>query len=287
MSSAPSICVISICSLKHADVWKLTSRLLPQYVGANEFIVYVPDREISEFLKITDPAIQVLPQSTLDRGFAASLRKQLDSFNNMQRFGWYLQQFFKIEALLQSKADLLVIWDADCVPVKKIALFDKNGVPVYMWAGEYHAPYFQMINRLLGLSRIENQSFIIPGFPIRREWVNDLIRNIENKHEGRQWFESIIACTDLSQMSGFSETETLGTWVVNSYPNSWTTSKLSWERFGQSRFGYAKDLTVNDLISLGQKENLDIITFENWDSRGMRGFFKRIRRLLFSFKSGK
>jgi len=273
--------VISICSLNHADVWKLTSRLLPKFVQANEYVVYVPDNEIDSFLAITDSAINVLPQSNLGSAFASKLKNAMELSDNVQRYGWYLQQFFKIEALLQAEADYLVIWDADCVPVRKVKLFDESGCPIYMRAHEYHQEYFFMIERLLGLSRIQNQSFVIPGFPISREWVRDFIRNLESRNGGLPWFDAIISCTNLSLQCGFSETETLGTWIANSYPDSWNTSELAWERMGQSRFGFARNFTTDDVVTVGEKANLDIISFENWDVRSARRTLRAVKDFLF------
>jgi hypothetical protein len=273
--------VLSVCSLSHADVWKLTSRLLPEFVKADKYVVYVPDNEVDTFLSITDSSIEVLPQSILGVAFATKLQQAMDLTDNIKRYGWYLQQFLKIEALLQSSADWLVIWDADCVPVKKIELFDDNGRAIYMRASEYHQEYFSMIERLLGLSRIQNQSFVIPGFPFKGAWAKDFIRDIESQNDEMKWFDAIISCTDLSQRSGFSETETLGTWIANIHPDSWTTSDLAWERLGQSRFGFAKNHSTESLITIGRNKNLDIISFENWDRRSVRKTLRSVKDSFF------
>jgi len=56
---------------------------------------------------------------------------------------------------------------------------------------------------------------------------------------------------------------------------------MNWERFGQSRFGYAKSFDTKELIGIGLANNLDIISFENWDKRGMnrirKYFLRKIR----------
>ena len=276
-----STCVISICSLSHEHVWKLTSQLLPKFIKANEFIVYVPEAELGRFYEITDPAIKVLPNSLLGAGYNLKLRSKIESVGNSQRYGWYLQQFHKIEALTRSTTDISVIWDADCVPVKKIELIDLNQRLIYMNASEEINPlYFLVIERLLGMSRVQNQSFVVPGFPILRNWVNEFIEHIELLSGGLSWYDAVISCTDFSHRSGFSETETLGTWIANSYPNSWATKKVAWERGGQNRFGYAKNFTVDSLLTIGIKENLEIISFENWDLRGWRFNLKRLRNRL-------
>jgi hypothetical protein len=263
-ANTPSTRVISICSLKHKDVWKLTSHLLPNFVPADKYVVYVPANEIEKFHEITNPRVEVLSQGLLGEKYALPLKEILGNSGNILRYGWYLQQFFKIEALLQAKEDQLVIWDADCVPVARIPLFDEKERPIYMsTASEYNEEYFSMIERLLGVSKIESMSFVIPGFPMKREWARSFIQDIELAHQGKSWSEAIISCVDFNKRSAFSETETLGTWVTHSHPREWVKSSGNWERCGQSRFNYARKLTPSNLVEIGKREGLDIISFEN------------------------
>ena len=239
---------------------------MPLYIEADEYIVFVPQNEMDEFRSITHPDITISSQEELGTTFTSLLREEIDSAGNNDRFGWYLQQFFKIEALMRSNSQRLVIWDADCVPLQPIPLFSSKGHPIYMSANEYHIPYFEMIQRLLGLNKIQKQSFVIPGFPILKQWVNEFKQYVEDRNQSA-WYEAILKQTNFSLRSGFSETETLGTWVTNTYPDSWTSSSMNWERFGQSKFGYAKDFTSSELVELGIKHNLQIVSFENWDLR--------------------
>jgi hypothetical protein len=265
--SKSQVSVITICSLSHADVWRLTSNLLPRFVEADNYFVYVPESELNEFSRITNPQIQILSQDLLGKNYFAYLKNKVDSIGNQKRFGWYLQQFYKIEALINANSSHLVIWDADCVPVKKITLFDSSGAPVYMLASEEnHRVYFETIRKLLDLEKVQQFSFVIPGFPILKTWISQFIEDLESKHK-IPWYESIIHNTPLGEASGFSETETLGTWVANSYPASWSTIPGNWERHGQRRFGYARDFDLDAVVKLGKRHDLDIISFENWDSR--------------------
>ena len=264
--------VISVCNRQHIEVWKLTSALLPTFVEANEYVVYVPKNEVLEFKRVTNERIQVLSETDdLNIPYVEELRKKISDSGNSNRFGWYFQQYIMIHALIQSETDASILWDADAVPVKKINFFDSNGIPNYLSAAEFNGEYFAMIDRLLGLKRLQSQSFVTPGFPIPREWVTDLISAIEQQNHGSKWFEAVSNSTDFSHQSGFSEFELLGTWITNSYPDSWKSMDLNWERLGQSRFNYARKLTPADLVALGKKHNLDIISFENWDLRGIRG----------------
>lgn len=269
---------ISICSLNHKDVWRLTSSLLPQFVRADEYLVFVPGSEVEEFRKFTNPAISIRSQSELGKDYSQELFSRINIANNQNRFGWYLQQFFKIEALLTSSADYLVIWDSDCVPVGPIPVIDELGRPVFMSsAEEYNPPYFDSIKRLIGLDRTQNFSFVIPGFPIPKTWLREFEQLILEKHKGKKWSEAIIDTTDFALFSGFSETETLGTFVANRHPNEWSTFQGNWERRGQKRFGYARKFSPESILKIGQEAKLDIISFENWDTRGFRLILKRFK----------
>lgn len=276
-----STAVITLCNSAHIDVWKLTSELLPRHIKANSYRVYVPVDEIELFRKVSPSAFEVLPQNEFGKEYFESLSQACSLANNVERLGWYLQQFLKIEILLASPEELLVIWDADCVPLKPITTFNSTGQPVYMLAShEYNETYFENIERLLGgLKRVQDFSFVIPSFPVKKLWVQELIEELNERNQGDSWWKNIIGSTDFSLRSGFSETETIGTWVANKYPGQWSTYPGKWERRGQKEFGYARNFSVEKLLRRTRKHSLDIVSFENWDVRGIKLVYKRIKEL--------
>lgn len=274
--------VISVCTLEHKDVWKLTSQLLPKFVEADEYIVYVPQEEVSEFGTITNSQIQVVSEKLLGCLYEDDIRKRLQTVGNESRFGWYFQQFLKIEALEKSDADVTIIWDADCVPVSKINLLSDDGFPKYLRATEFHQDYFACVEKLLGLSRKQNFSFIVPGFPMPKGWIKNFLEDIQKYNNGLKWYEALIQAIDFSQMSGFSEFETMGTWVFHNHLDEIIAAEYKWERFGQSKFGLAKNLDHLKVMELGKAKNLDVISFENWD---LKPRFMRIKNLTTLIKS--
>jgi hypothetical protein len=269
--------VISLCSIEHAEVWRLTSRLLPRYVVADKYVVYVPNDQVSKFIEITDSRIEVLSEDLLGNSYINSLKEKVKLSGNLQRYGWYLQQFYKIEALLLSNSNNVIIWDSDCVPVREIKLFTDNQRPVYMQAStEFNPIYFKTIEKILGMQRVHDFSFIIPGFPIPSKWAQEFVQYIADHYE-LNWYDSIIKNTPFQEMSGFSEYETLGTWVANKYPNSWSKIEVKWERLGQSRFGYARDFNEESIVAIGETYGLHVISFENWDHRGIKKYLNWIK----------
>lgn len=269
--------VVSMCHMEHLQVWRLTSELLPHFVKADRYTVYVPQEDTSIFAESTHPLVEVRSQKELDTGYAESLRRELSLSGNTARYGWYLQQFLKFEALKQSDARKRVIWDADCVPVRPITLFDDDGAPVYMRANEFHEEYFNLISRWIGMRRVQDQSFVIPGFPILGNWVSEFFDYVQQLQPGLAWHESLIENIDFGQGSGFSETETLGTYIANMHPKEWSSKEIHWERLGQTRFGNVSEMTRERLIEIGIENNLDIVSFENWDQPGLRSVMRKIR----------
>lgn len=258
--------VISMCHVDHIEVWKKTSRLLPRFVNADRFVVYVPESDVAKFASVSGANFEVRTQESLSKSFLPQLVEKVRIAGNEIRLGWYLQQFNKIQALSEAGAERLVIWDADCVPVRPQTLFDEVGRAVYMRGTERHQPYFDLIGRLFGKLDECDFSFVVPGFPVHASWVNDFLLQLELKNGGLPWHGVLLREVDFGLKSGFSETETLGTWVANSYPKQWRTTDFSWERLGRSKFGPVERFTVRGLVNLGRRTGLGIISFENWDN---------------------
>jgi hypothetical protein len=149
-----------------------------------------------------------------------------------------------------------------------------------MGSPEFNRPYFEQIQRLLGIGKVRDESFIVPAFPIPKLWLTELLSEIERKHPGSEWHEALISTIDFSLGSGFSEFEMMGTWVASRHAEEWIGTSLAWERGGQSRFGCPGDLDLRDIQNLGRRNNLDVISFETWDSPDSRSFMLRTRSKL-------
>ena len=259
--------VVTICSAKHLDVWRLTAEFLPSFVSAEDYIVYVPEVELDLFRALPGSSFTYRAQEVLGGRYREKLSESLRRSGNASRLGWYLQQFYKLEALSLCESSQLVIWDADCVPLRPIPTFGPDGRPVYMRAAEFHQPYFEAIERFLGLRRIQAQSFVIPGFPIPKQWLDEFLNDVASFRGHDHWAEALIQGVDFRLGAGFSETETLGTWVANKRQSQWSSTELLWERYGTSRFGPAGSFNPASLTALALRHNLDIVSFENWDRR--------------------
>lgn len=283
MSEKPNFSLISLCTWAHREVWRVSSALIPSYIKANHYKVYVPQKDYKRLSKLTGQKFVVLPETELDLSFAQPLKDAVGKAGNLSRYGWYFQQFLKLQAILEDPDENLVLWDADCVPVRNVKFFSEMGDPVMHSSGEFNKDYFPPIKSLLNLEKLRAESFIAPGFPIAKSSVRSMMSHIEMRH-GTSWAQALIENIDFSKPSGFSEYETIGTWVVANHPETILSSELKWERYGQSRFGYPKTLGLNGIVSLGHESNFDVISFEAWDLRGFKKFLANQKAKIASLK---
>lgn len=227
--------LVSVAEGSTLSVWKVAADVIPRYIQADIYRVIVPDEQVDTFRNVTNPRFLVEPESEYSSNFSPYLRRAT-SLHNFKRYGWYLQQLIKIEALkrLAEKSERAVIWDADTVPLKTISYFDGERTK-FFFSKENHAPYFKAIDRLLGLNRTAENSFITQSFPCRPHWTQGFLDAIESRHRV-PWWRAVIDSTDFRDRSGFSEYESLGTYLSHSHPEEWEWRPEPWTRYGYSYF---------------------------------------------------
>lgn len=262
-----------ICTCTHADLhtFAVTSTFITKFIEANHYIVYVPEDTVEEAKTLVSGAFNILSEKDYYH-----ILEYIKSKNNIkpERNGWYFQQFIKISELSKGEdSSVNLIWDADTAPLRKI-IFSNNGLIFYYQGKEHHQPYFELIKNILGMEKIIDSSFIAQCFPARTTWVKNLILDVENIHK-KEWYKAIIDKIDFNNSSGFSEYETLGTYISHKYSNEISINKdwKIWSRDGSKYIGKIDDLyKVAALLS----KHLDHISFEKWQKRD-KNILRRIK----------
>ena len=262
--------LISVCCLKDIEAWEITSRFMIQNIVADEYQVIVPDHEINEFIKRSPRQFQVIGESRYTNQFKAQLLKRLPESKKSQ-FGWYLQQFIKLLAAKDSDPEAIVlIWDADTAPIKKMEFINAEGKVIYYKSTEHHLPYFETIQKLTGLEKIVPFSFIAQCFPIKVLWLNEFCAELEKKYQ-LPWVDAILSQIDFDAMNSFSEYETLGTYISHHHANEVVYSDRPWWRLGNSLLNHVAFLSPKKAQELSAQ--YDFISFEKWE-RVKPYFFK-------------
>jgi hypothetical protein len=261
---------ISTCCAKDIVAWKAASREMLRRIKSINYTVIVPQQDYHLFLGSTPSQFQVIPEEDLvSREFIRQLRaKTVVSCHGAPSYGWYLHQFLKLSALEKiSPSEIGLIWDADTIPLRPL-IFEQNNKLIYYKGFECHEPYFKVIRDLLDLEKINNFSFIAQCFPCKGRWLKDFINHVEQR-SGKNWKYAILDCIDFDEQSGFSEYETLGTFIYKSYPDQISVINNSWCRRGNGLIGGIENLKF---FGPFLKFKYDFISFEDWDRPYSRFF---------------
>lgn len=255
--------VISVCKLRDVQTFKICAQWLPDFVKAKKYLVIVPEQELSDFQHCGIKNFEFISELKYNN-IKQYLEEKLG--HRHKRIGWYLQQFIKLSEIDEgSDDDLNLIWDADTIPLKRLS-FEKYG-KIYFYQGiEYHKPYFELTKNVLGLDKIARSSFIAQCFPSKVSWIKNFKKYIESKNNNKIWYQAIIDRIDDKQKSGFSEYETLGTFILEKYPSKIKLRENSWTRDGNALIGNVKNLEHN---YKWLSKRYDFITFEHWQKQKM------------------
>lgn len=184
--------------------------------------------------------------SLLDGMTIGSIKKMFSELNRTKiGAGWYFQQFLKMAFSLSDycDTDYYLSWDSDTIPLRKIDFFDESGKPYFTMKSEHHKPYFIAIERLLGIEKTNDRSYIAENMMFYKTIMTELIDRIQSNKQirGRFWYEKIIYALEPESVSpmGFSEFETYGNYCLNYYPDFYVERTLPSFRAGgliQGRF---------------------------------------------------
>ena len=272
--------VISVAERSRLGVWKHASRAIVERIVAEGYRVIVPRSDIAAFHKNTPASVEVHCENDYTEAFGNYLWESIREVQP-QRYGWYLQQLIKLEALrrLGMEGQRGLIWDADTVPLTQLSFFGPRG-GAFFWGEERHIPYFRVTETLLGLPSIVERSFIAQSFPCEAHWIAGFCDFVELCHDV-PWWQAIIDQTDLREESGFSEYETLGTYVTHFFPGEWSWQKPRWERNGYS--AYSRPRSARKDSARGANSPA-FVAFESWEPR--RKYHKSwLRRLTNGFST--
>lgn len=154
--------------------------------------------------------------------------------------------------------------------MKPAILFDSNGKPYFDMKDmktEYHTPYFETISRILpGITKAINKSFISEHMVIRREYMLEMIHEIESSSslEGSDFQERIFNALGADKLSrtGFSEYETYGNFTLIRHPGSYIIRDWHSLRTQLRFYDESSSIRPEEIIWLATK--YDAISIEKW-----------------------
>ncbi len=121
--------------------------------------IIVPSRDVEEckllFHSYSEDVMVIDEASVISTAQFALLTASFGA-----RDTWVLQQLLKVEAVVSSKSDAVLILDSDTVLLRRRAWFDGNGRQILMPSSEYNPPYYEFLNKLIMSPVIPEYSFV-------------------------------------------------------------------------------------------------------------------------------
>lgn len=182
---------------------------------------------------------------------------------NPSSVNWYYQQFLKMAYSKISESEYYLCWDSDTVPVRKINMINDDGQPYLDVKTEYQPGYFITIERLFGIGKLIEKSFVSEHMLFNTNLMMEMINEIEESDiEGNDFCEKILNAVGFENLvCGFSEYETYGSWVAINYPTKYRLR--NWNSLRNFNFFIGiNDIREDDIAYLAR--DYDAVTFEKY-----------------------
>ena len=144
-------------------------------------------------------------------------KEDIDYFvKGMDRSGWLFQQLLKWSGDQICTEDNYLVMDADTILIRP-QVFEVGGKFVLLHSDEHHQPYFDLYKRLFGSETKTALSFVSHQMLMNKGLIGQLKQELQLRH-GANWLEVLFANIDGSQVSGMSEYELYGQWLLANHP---------------------------------------------------------------------
>jgi len=204
---------------------------------------------------------EIFPGLTLDVIKAYFKNRNAD----INRSGWYFQQFLKISFSLKFHGESYIIWDSDTLPLKEIPFQKSNKVFLYYYKKQEHFPYIETNSKIFGdWIYFSNRSFITEKMFVVSKYMKEMVIEIENNHS-KPFYFAILDKIDNQNIngSGFSEFFCYAHFLINNYKDTIVLQKA------KNHYRFGNRIFLN--FSLKKEEinyvsrHFSSISFEAWD----------------------
>lgn len=178
--------------------------------------------------------------------------------------GHYFQQFLKMGfALTPYCKDYYLSWDSDTIPLSKIEFF-KEDRPLFDKKKEYRERYFEVMEKVLGIGRQMDASFIAEHMMFKASIMHEIIAEMTKRAKGGNWWKSMVDCTDDTRIDEniISEFEMYGSYCMVNYPELYGFHDLK----GFRHAGIIRGRQINKRLLRKLAYDIDVATFEIYDS---------------------
>jgi hypothetical protein len=181
----------------------------------------------------------------------------IDKSRLRHRPNWVYQMLIKIFQNVTINDNFLVI-ESDCVILKDLKFFNEDKTIFYLGRDHYHQQYYNFNQRLLGIGREYNHSFISEFMMYDKKVVKELLSKTNCNTVG-DFLELIYQYVDSESYP--SDYDLYGNFYYINYPDKFETKVLNFDMSGRHG-SYWSDKEIEQLIQNNQDK--DAISFHCW-----------------------
>jgi hypothetical protein len=145
-----------------------------------------------------------------------------------KRWGWYFQQILKLGMADWVETEYYLVVDSDTVFLRSTPFFSKDEKPLYATGTEYHQPYFDVFEQLLGFKAQWNYSFTVHHMMYNKQ----LVLEMRSRFPEKPWYTNIVKLVKPQapwfSISQFNEQDTYGHYIKQMHPEEVNLRKLKW-----------------------------------------------------------
>lgn len=173
------------------------------------------------------------------------------------RPNWIYQMLLKMFQNVTKNDNFLVI-EADCVILNKLKFFNEDRTIFYLGRDHYHQQYYNFNNKLLGIGREYNHSFISEFMMYDKKIIIELL-NKTKCNNVNDFLELIYLYVDNNTYP--SDYDLYGNFYYSNYPNNFETKILNFDMSGRYSNYWSND-EIKELINTHKDK--DAISFHCW-----------------------
>lgn len=185
---------------------------------------------------------------------------KIDRSRLSYRPNWIYQMLLKMLQNVTQNDNFLII-ESDCVVLQPISFFENGKTTFFLCRDQNHQPYFNFNNKVLGIGREYNHSFISEFMMYNKDKVNEMIKKsgCKDKYE---FLELVYNSVDGSCYP--ADYELYGNFCYKYYPNEFDVKKLDFGFFGREskEKPFWEDDEIRFLINTNKHKPL--VSFHTW-----------------------
>ncbi len=191
--------------------------LLEQVIVAAKENIKHPIKHIFIISKNNDTIKKIVSKHScvfIDENTLLPISKESISYtvNGKDRSGWLFQQLLKLSGDKISTQEHFLVLDSDTIFIRP-KIFIHRGKMIFDHSEEYHFPYHHVYSQIMQMETQSFLSFISHYMILSKRYLEEMKQYIETKN-GQVWINTILTNTNYNEVSGFSEYETYGNYML-------------------------------------------------------------------------